>query len=167
MKRVWCSLLLGVLLITVLPVKQSFGQFFFMEADLTGKPAPDFTLDTTRNDKVNFTQYRNQQPAVVFFWATWCPHCREQLKEINTKREQFAADQVKLAVIDLAESKKQVEKYLKKNNIELEVFLDVEGELESKYQLMGVPTFYFINKEGNVTAVRHSLPEDYQTLFNN
>lgn len=167
MKRVWCSLLMGVLLITVLPVEQSFGQFFFMEADLTGKPAPDFTLDTTQNDKVNFTQYRNQLPAIVFFWATWCPHCREQLKDFNTKHELFAADQVKLAVIDLAENKKQVEKYLKKNNIELEVFLDVDGELEAKYQVMGVPTFYFINKEGNVTAVRHSLPEDYQALFNN
>ena len=165
MKRAWCSLLMGVLWLTVFPVEQSLGQFFFMEADLTGKPAPDFTLNTTLKDKVNFIQYRNQLPAIVFFWATWCPHCREQLKELNTKRELFAADQVKLAVIDLAESKKQVEKYLKKNNIELEVFLDEEGEVETKYQLMGVPTFYFVNKEGTVTAVRHSLPEDYQTLL--
>lgn len=163
MRKFFIWILSGALLTGVLPVRLSFAQYLFMmEEDLTGQTAPDFTLNTTKETNVNFTRYRNGQNAVIFFWATWCPHCREQLKDLNVKRELLAKDNLKLVIVNLGESKKQVEKYLKKNNIDLDVFLDEKGDLESKYQIIGVPTFFFINEEGKVTAVSHSFPDDYQ-----
>lgn len=167
MKRRWLFLGMSLFLSGAMPAGPAHAQVdMFMQTDLVGKPAPDFTLSTTKADKVNFTQYRGGQNAIIFFWATWCPHCQEQLRELNEKSAQFAAGNVKLAIVDLSESKKQVEKYLKKNKIDLEVFLDKEGVLEADYQIIGVPTLYFVNKEGKVTAVRHDLPEDYQIFFN-
>ncbi|MBP9853739.1 MAG: TlpA family protein disulfide reductase, partial [Candidatus Omnitrophica bacterium] len=137
----------------------------FMDRGLTGQAAPDFTLNTTENNNVNFTQYRNGQKAIVFFWATWCPHCRTQLKGLNEKKDQLAKENIKLVLISVGEDKKQVENHLNKNKIDMESFLDEQGQLESKYQLVGVPTLYFITEEGKVGAVGHTLPDDYQALL--
>lgn len=144
----------------------SGGNFFFMENPLVGKPAPDFTLKTLNSGEQNLTKFRNGQPAILFFWATWCPHCRENLKGINeTQGAQIEKNGVKLILVDLEETPAQVKSYTGKNKIQYDVWLDEESSLSDKYALVGVPTFIFIDKEGIVRAVEHSLPENYTEIL--
>lgn len=140
-------------------------QFFFFEEDITGEQAPDFTLETLEDGKVNFTKFRDGQQAIIFFWATWCPHCRAQLKGLTRDKQDFADKGIKLVLVDLGESEKIVRKYIKKNKITFTIFLDKESELSDPYGIIGLPTFYFVNEEGVVTAVEHVLPDDYEELF--
>ena len=76
----------GVVLLTALVLltpSLARGQFLFFQNPNVGKAAPDFTLATLDGDEVNMTQYREGKRAIIFFWATWCPHCRVALKELN------------------------------------------------------------------------------------
>src|SRR3989338_11690436 len=59
---------------------------FHSGGQLVGRPAPDFTLASVHGPYVNMTEFRGGEPALIFFWATWCPHCRTQLKELTQKR---------------------------------------------------------------------------------
>ena len=43
-----------------------------------GTVASDFTLPTLNSGSVNMTELRGGRPAMIFFWATWCPPCREE-----------------------------------------------------------------------------------------
>ena len=72
---------------------------------------------------------------------------------------------IKIAPVDVGEKESIVNKYLEKNNIEFSVFLDEKSEVSEDYGLIGVPTFYFINEDGIVTDVQHSLPEDLEKAF--
>lgn len=155
------ALILSVCVFTV-PVS---AQYFMMQNDLVGQDAEDFTLDTLKDKKVNFEEYRDGQKTVVFFWATWCPHCRVQLEAMTERKEEFKSKGIKVVAVNLGERKKQVARFIKKNKIEMDIFLDESGELEQSYQIIGLPTFYFIDEEGVITASRHSLPDDFEGLL--
>lgn len=165
MKNIILKVCLVVSLAVILPSVTQAQFYVFDEGDLTGEAAPDFTLDTIRKKNVNLTLYREGQDAIVYFWATWCPNCGQYLKDLNDRQAMFEKEKVKVLAVNIGDPKNQVEKYLKKHKIDLDIFLDAKGEVEAAYQVYGVPTFYFVNGEGKITAVRHLLPEDFLTLL--
>ncbi|VAX35040.1 hypothetical protein MNBD_UNCLBAC01-250 [hydrothermal vent metagenome] len=142
------------------------GQFFFMENQQVGKPAPDFTLKTLAGEELNFTQYRDGKKAIIFFWATWCPHCRTQIKELKKTYQSFTDKGIQLVLVDQGEKPAVVEAYMKKNKLDFTIFLDQETSLAEPYGLIGLPTLVFVDKEGIVLDVTHGIPEDYEKIFN-
>lgn len=166
-KTTLSSIFLTLCLVTFMAPSASAQFYVFSEGDLTGEVAPNFTLPTTHRKSISFAEYRGDSSAIIYFWAVWCPNCGAYLKDLDKRRPQFSKEEIRVISVNIGDPKKQVEKYLKKHKIELEVFLDVKGEVESAYQLYGVPTFYFVNREGKITAVRHRLPKDYHTFFSN
>jgi peroxiredoxin len=142
------------------------GQFMMMENPLVGKEAPDFKLSTLSGKEVNAKEYRNGQKAIVFFWATWCPHCRRELKDLSKEKAVLETKGIKVLVVDIGENANQVRSYVNKNKIQYDVFLDQDSLIAEKYGVVGVPTFYLINAQGRVQAVEHSLPSEYEKILN-
>lgn len=137
----------------------------FLKDQNTDKPAPDFTLETLKGETANMTQFRNGNNAIIFFWATWCPHCRVALGELNKNYAEIQKKGIVVIPIDLAETKEEVAYYAKKNKIEMDIFLDKEGSLQEPYNIIGVPTFYFVGKDGIIKSVTHSLPKNIENIF--
>lgn len=149
----------------VLGVKPATAQLFVMENPLLGQKAPDFTLNNTKGESMSMTKYRDGKPAILFFWATWCPHCREQIVQLNKNRDEVAKKGIKIMVIDVGEPQAQVAKYLTKKNIQIDSFVDEDSEVSSTYGLIGVPSFFFIDKDGVVKAMEYFLPKNYEDYF--
>ena len=87
---------------------------------LIGQQAPDFTLETLKGQKVSMVQFRGGQPAMIFFWATWCPHCRRELKDLTRQRTQIERKGIKIILVDVGESLQEVKAYFDANNISFE-----------------------------------------------
>lgn len=141
------------------------GQLFQFGNPWIEKQAPEFRLPTTKGRTVSLTQFRNRQKAILFFWATWCPHCRTQLKELSTLAKEFENKGIKIVLIDTGEPKKLVQKYLDINDIPFETLLDLQAVVAMEYEVVGVPTFYFIDDKGTIKAVKHSLSKNFEELF--
>ncbi len=54
---------------------------------------------------------------------------------------------------------------MERNKVSLEIFLDEDQKLAEEYGLIGVPTFFFINKNGVTQAVEHRLLENYEEIL--
>ena len=145
--------------------KTAMGQFFFMQKEDIGKEVKDFTLKVVNGEEANLAKYRDGKKTVVFFWATWCPHCVKELQVLNTQKEEFNRKDIKLVLVDVGESEEIVDRYLRKKNIEMNVFLDEDSAISDAYGLIGVPTFYFVDENGIVLDVEHSLPKDLEAIF--
>jgi peroxiredoxin len=137
----------------------------FINQTSVGKPAADFTLDTLKDKNVNFTKYRNGQKAIIFFWATWCPHCRVELKRLNEMQDEFSSKGIKVVLVSVGEDRETVQSYMGRHQYSFDVFLDEDQALEGSYQLVGVPTLFFVNESGTVKYVDHALPDDYVAPF--
>ena len=111
------------------------------------------------------SEYRQGQPAIIFFWATWCPHCREALDTLGARVPEIEKQAIKVIVVDVGEGKNDVESYLKAHDVKLEVFFDEDSSVSSDYSILGVPTFFLISSEGTIKSVQHTFPEDYQEIL--
>lgn len=141
------------------------GQFYFQENEGIGKPVKDFTLPVVGGTATSFAQFRGTDKAIIFFWATWCPHCRRELGNLAQKKEELAQKGIKIALVDIGEDEAAVKQYLQKNKVDFTVFLDQETAVAESYNVAGVPTFYLIDKQGIVRDVQYSLPPNYDEIL--
>lgn len=127
--------------------------------------APNFTLSGLDSQSVSLSDYKDKNEVILFFWTTWCRFCREELIELNRMHETIEAEGIRLVSINTGERKSRVERYLTKLGIGLPVYMDSDNYVASLYSILGVPTFVFVNKQGDLISRSHSFPRDYKDKF--
>jgi peroxiredoxin len=122
------------------------------DAQLRGKPAPDFTLKQLDGKSVTLSDLKGSV-VVLDFWATWCGPCRMGLPHINKVAKDRAADGVKVFAVNLQEDASQIQPFLQQNNLSLPVLLDSDGAVAEKYKAEAIPETVIIAKDGTVSKV--------------
>lgn len=134
-----------------------FNNFTFAKGE---QLAPDFKLVNLKKDTVVLSSYRKlQQPVLLIFWTTWCPYCRDQLMEINDKYAQLTKNNLGLLAINVGEAIGKVEKFVSLRNFSYEFLLDQDTNVARSFDIMGVPTYVLIDKDGYISTVGSSFPE--------
>jgi thioredoxin-related protein len=67
--------------------------------------------------------------------------------------------------VNVGEENYKVKRFLKDYALDVRVLLDEESLAAENYKLRGVPTYVFINKDGQVVSLEHRLPDDYKSLL--
>jgi len=109
-------------------------------------PAPEITLKDLAGKPVSISDFRGK-PLIVNFWATWCVPCREEMPTLEKLYNERKQRGFEIILINAKESKQVVEKFLKKNGYTFRVLLDETGEAYRQFQVFGLPTTLFIDKE--------------------
>ena len=146
-------------------VTSASGQFPFFENPLVGERAPEFTLTSLSGKSASLFQLRGGKPAIIFFWATWCPHCREQLGHLKSITEEIQQKGYQLILVDLQEDPDAVQGFLDRQQMAFDVLLDVDAGVAEQYGVVGVPSLYFVDASGIIRGVEHALPKDYESYF--
>jgi cytochrome c biogenesis protein CcmG/thiol:disulfide interchange protein DsbE len=136
------------------------------ESPLMGKKAPDFTLERLSGQSASLNEVIKGKKAILFFFATWCPHCRSQLKEIAARKANFIQEGIEIVLVDIGEQKNKVAQFLTAHGIDNDAFLDVDSFVSETYEVAGVPTLVFIGADGRVRFVEYGLPDNYQEILN-
>ena len=136
----------------------------FFNHPLVGKSAPDFILDTLDAKAVHLQDVTKGKKAIIFFWATWCPHCREQIKALKAYESKLKKEDVFVALVDIGEEDAAVRKFVT-GKYDFPVFLDVNSYVSEMYQVFGVPTLFFIGKDGKVREMLNAFPDDFEQIF--
>jgi len=116
------------------------------------KEAPPFALKDLNGKQVSFSDLKGK-PLLLFFWATWCPACKEDIPLLE-KFSEGKKDQLKIIsiVID-GEKEKRVEGIVKKNRITFPVLLDTKEKLARTYGVRMVPTACIISQQGSILGL--------------
>lgn len=127
--------------------------------------AVDFKLLDLGGKEIAFTG-SSGKPALLFFWATWCPFCRDELPHLQKQYPDLRKAGIDVLAIDVGESRERVEKFLsKKDKLEFPILLDSDSHVASAYNLVGIPTFILIDAKGKIKSRSHNLPEGYEKLL--
>ena len=156
--KIILTVILGLLVFTPITAR---AQFMFDKNPLIGKQAPDFTLKTLDGADMSLNQFRGKDPALVFFWATWCPHCRTELKTLAQNADLFQKSGIKVVLVNLEENPRQVKAFTEKLKLPYSVFLDETSEVGEQYSIIGLPTVFFIDQDGVVVRMEYGLPENF------
>lgn len=118
--------------------------------DLAG---PDGTaLLDLDGDAISLAGLRGR-PVWIVFWATWCPPCQQETPDIERAYEEYADDLVVLA-ISVQEPNNVVEDYRKTYGIRYRIGLDASAGAMRTYQVFGLPTHYFVDRQGVIRERR-------------
>lgn len=126
--------------------------------------AGDIILDDLQSRPVNLSA-TSGKPAILFFWTTWCPYCRAELKILNKMHSQMEKEGVDVLAVNIGEAGYKVERFLKNYALNVRVLLDRNGQAAENYEIRGVPTYIFINKAGQVVSTEHNLPDNYRDIL--
>jgi peroxiredoxin len=132
-------------------------------------PVLDFQLPDLYKQTVTLSSYINKQPVLLFFWTTWCPFCRKELKVLENMQGRLAKEGLELLLINVGESSERVNNFLKKYSLAFKVLLDQDGEAANSFGLLGVPTYILIDKKGYILFRGYSFSEKIlkETLIGN
>lgn len=119
-----------------------------------GLKFPDFVLKTPDGKKVSIKDYRGKI-VLLNFWSSWCIYCDKEMPDLQELYNANKEDFVVLAV-NLGDDKSTIEKYVKSNGYNFPVLIDEEGSTGEKYKISGLPTSFFIDKEGNLLGFTDS-----------
>jgi peroxiredoxin len=119
---------------------------------LLGQPAPDFTLDLLDGSTFTLSDLRGQV-VVINFWATWCPPCEDEMRNLQTVWEEYQANGVVFVGIAFDDEESAVRDMASRYDVTYALGLEAEGAISTAYGITGVPETFVVGADGNVAHV--------------
>ncbi|MBQ2667810.1 MAG: TlpA family protein disulfide reductase [Clostridia bacterium] len=127
--------------------------------------APDFTVEDLDGNPVNLSDFKGK-PVVLNFWASWCPPCKSEMPDFDDVYAQVGED-VHFMMVNLTDGDRETvataSAYVESQGYSFPVYYDTAMQAAIAYQVMSVPTTYFIDADGRLIA-RASGAIDAETL---
>ncbi len=119
-----------------------------------GFSAPDFTLELLGGGAVTLSELRGR-PVVVNLWASWCPPCRAEMPAIERAYQDLKDEGLVVLAVNTTyqDSEAAAAAFVAEFGLTFPVALDRNGAVSSRYQLRGLPSTYFIDRDGVVRSV--------------
>ncbi len=116
-----------------------------------GGNAPAFTLTGTDGRQVSLASLEGR-PAVINFWASYCPPCRAEMPLLQ--RDAGSKSGVQLVLVNEGDSGRVARDFLDSLAIHQPALLDSDLSVGHAYGAVALPTTVFIRADGTIAA-RH------------
>ena len=118
-----------------------------------GHPAPDFTLLDLEGKQVTLSEFRGKT-VFLNFWATWCPHCRAEMPDIEAVYQEYKDEDVVVIGVGTLEPEEEVRQFVQRGGYNWTFVIDTTGEITTTYESAVIPTSFFIDRGGIIQAVK-------------
>lgn len=117
-------------------------------APLFADSAPAFDLPTN-NGSVSLNSLKGK---VVYldFWASWCSPCRKSFPWMEKIQNRYKDEGLEVIAVNLDKSKDKANEFLKQFHSNFTVAFDPEGQTAEHYKVMGMPSSYLIDRNGQL-----------------
>jgi thiol-disulfide isomerase/thioredoxin len=117
--------------------------------EVKGKVAPDFVLQDLQGKQVKLSDFRGKA-VLLNFWATWCGPCKVEMPWFVELQKQYGPQGLEIVGVALDDSGKDaIEKYAKEMGVNYTI-LQGQDSVGDAYGAIGLPTSYFIDRDGKI-----------------
>lgn len=109
--------------------------------------ATNFTLELTNGKKFNLSDYKGK-PVLINFFASWCLPCREEMPVLEKVVQEYEPKGVVFLGIAVDDTEEKMKDFIAKYGVTFPVGLDKTAAIQKSFGLYGIPTTYFIDRQG-------------------
>ena len=109
--------------------------------------APNFTLVLVDGKSFQFSEHKGK-PVLINFFASWCLPCREEMPVLVKIAHEYGPKGVVLLGIAVDDTEEKMKDFIARYGVNFPVGLDKTAEIQKSFGLYGIPTTYFIDKQG-------------------
>lgn len=114
-------------------------------------PAPAFTLQDGDGNPISLADYKGKV-VLLNFWGTWCPPCRHEMPSMQHLYEREQSKGFVVLALNQTETPDDVFIYTSQLSVTptFKILYDKKSDVATKYQVVGLPTTFLIDKHGNI-----------------
>jgi peroxiredoxin len=131
------------------------------------KPAPQFSFSSLEGKTVAMKDLTNKV-VVVDFWATWCGPCREEIPHLNKLYAELKGKGFEIVGVSMdTDGTDVVKEFARELRIQYPIVMGNEKDAEAFGGIIGLPTTFIIDRQGNVAKKYIGLPpaEDMERVI--
>nr|CRH07989.1 Putative thiol-disulfide isomerase and thioredoxins. putative cytochrome C biogenesis protein [Candidatus Magnetococcus massalia] len=115
-----------------------------------GDPAPHFSLQDLDGKQLSYPADFKGQAVVVRFWADWCPHCREEMQQLDGIYNDLQAKGLTMLALNVSQDREVAAAFIQDIGVSYGSLLDRDGSVAERYRVLGLPTTYFMGRDGRI-----------------
>jgi peroxiredoxin len=112
--------------------------------------APDFSMTLFEGGDFQLSAQKGKV-VVINFFASWCVSCGEETPVIEKSFHKYDSQKVVFLAIAVDDTEKKAKEFMKKMGMTIPAGLDKTGKIKDAYGIYGMPTTFFIDKNGKVS----------------
>lgn len=124
------------------------------QAPLVGDLIPDFHLPDADGTVHLYSDLRAGRPALLNFWASWCPPCRTEMPALQTLFDDYTTDGLHLLGIGTMEEAQDSIGFVETSGLTFPNLYDPDQELYLYYRTNSIPRTFLIGADG---VIRHAF----------
>ena len=117
--------------------------------------ATDFAMEDAEGNTLRLSDFLGEKPAIVNFWASWCPPCKAELPYFEAAYQEYG-DQINFLMVNLTdgaqETKATAQNYIDGEGFTFPVYFDTMGQAVSGYSLYSIPVTAVITADGKLLS---------------
>ena len=133
-----------------------------VEYRLLNKQIRDFQFPDKDGRLISLSSLRSKI-VIIELWATWCAPCVKEMKNIPEFRNQN--QNIEFYSISVDKSLDKMNKFIDKNKYQWPIVFggdeSINNELWKYLNIVAIPKYYFIDRNGTVINVADKLDEKY------
>ncbi|MDH5201939.1 MAG: TlpA family protein disulfide reductase [Nitrospirota bacterium] len=122
-----------------------------LESSHIGRTAPEFTLNNINGNPMSLSDFKGKV-VLIQFWATWCPLCRNFIRDLGPVYEQYKGKGFHILAISVdtgQDIKNKIAAFAVQHNMNYHILLG-DKKTASSYSVNGIPTSFLVDKEGRI-----------------
>lgn len=126
------------------------GRFRFV--DMTGQPAPDFSLTDLQGRRHTLSDYRGKV-VMLIFWATWCKTCPLELPHLGYIAHALAPKGLVTLSINWEKNPGPPARMARDTHLGVPVLRDLDQKTRYDYDAWAVPRVVVVDRAGKIARV--------------
>ncbi len=129
-----------------------------------GNVAPNFALRDLNGSVTTLSDLRGKKVIITMWWLL-CHGCTDEMPFIQEYFQKWLDPNVVLLAVNVYDTKENIVAFAAAKNLTFKILIDPDKIMSKAYVNTGVPTTFFLDKDGIVRGIKDGMFENPQEIF--